>query len=116
VHWAFDTFGNFERYRGYGLSSSAEESVRRNKHLTVSIILADIADAQRDDDAYRIGEGAQTSSFQTLRLGMICADNCIRVSSTPADKTSKGRQNPRRHEPSRRPEGAFAKIIAILTG
>jgi len=41
-----------EKYRRYGLSSAPEASVQRNKHGTRSIILADIADAQGDVDAY----------------------------------------------------------------
>ncbi|MBZ0122971.1 MAG: hypothetical protein K8F31_03720 [Roseovarius sp.] len=41
-----------KEYRSYGFSSSAEEGVQRNKQITKSVILADIADAQGDVDAY----------------------------------------------------------------
>ena len=41
-----------EKYRRYGLSSAPEVSVQRNKQSTRSIILADVADAQGDVDAY----------------------------------------------------------------
>ena len=43
---------DLEQYRGYGLRSSPEDIVRRNKQVTRSIILADVADAQGDVDAY----------------------------------------------------------------
>ncbi len=55
-----------ERYRGYGLSSSADESVRRNKHLTGSIMLADIADAQGDVDAYMARYSAEQLTYGTI--------------------------------------------------
>lgn len=56
-------------YRSYGLSSSAEEGVQCNKQITKSVILADIADAQGDVDAYM----AQYSSEQ-LTYGTIAPD------------------------------------------
>ena len=55
-----------EAYRGYGLSSSAEDSVRRNKQLTRSIILADVADAQGDVDAYMARYSAEQLTYGTI--------------------------------------------------
>ena len=55
-----------ERYQGYGLMSSPEDSVRRNKQATRSIILADIADAQGDVDAYMARYSAEQLTFGTI--------------------------------------------------
>lgn len=55
-----------EKYQGYGLSSSPEESVRRNKQLTQSIILADVADAQGDVDAYMARYSPEQLSYGTI--------------------------------------------------
>jgi hypothetical protein len=55
-----------ERYRRYGLSSSAEDSVRRNKQSTRSIILADVADAQGDLDAYMARCSAEQLTYGTI--------------------------------------------------
>lgn len=55
-----------ERYRGYGLSSSPEDSAQRNKRLTSSIILADVADAQGDVDAYMARYSAEQLTYGTI--------------------------------------------------
>ena len=55
-----------EAYRGYGLSSSAEDSVRRNKHLTRLVILADVADAQGDVDAYMARYSPEQLTYGTI--------------------------------------------------
>lgn len=55
-----------ERYRGYGFTSSAEDSVRRNKQSTSSIILADVADAQGDVDAYMARYSAEQLTYGTI--------------------------------------------------
>jgi hypothetical protein len=54
------------QYRGFGLMSTAEDSVRRNKELTRSIILADIADAQGDVDAYMARYSAEQLTYGTI--------------------------------------------------
>jgi Family of unknown function (DUF6880) len=55
-----------EEYRGYGLSSSPEEVVLRNKELTASVILADIADEQGDVDAYVARYSAEQLTYGTI--------------------------------------------------
>jgi tetratricopeptide (TPR) repeat protein len=55
-----------EQYQGYGLMSSAEDSVRRNKQVTRSIILADVADAQGDVDAYMARYSAEQLTYGTI--------------------------------------------------
>ncbi|TPE47307.1 DUF6880 family protein [Amaricoccus solimangrovi] len=60
------TEGEIARYRSYGLSSPAEEAVRRNKETTRSIILADVADAQGDVDAYMARYSAEQLTFGTI--------------------------------------------------
>ena len=55
-----------EQYRGYGLMSSAEDSVRRNKQATRSIILADVADAQGDVDAYMARYTEEQLAYGTI--------------------------------------------------
>ena len=57
---------DLELYRGFGLRSSPEESIRRNKELTASVILADIADAQGDVDAYMARYSAEQLTFGTI--------------------------------------------------
>lgn len=54
------------RYQGYGLSSSAEENARRNRQSTRSIILADVADAQGDVDAYMARYSAEQLTYGTI--------------------------------------------------
>lgn len=54
------------RYRGYGLGASAEESVRRSKQTTQSIILADVADAQGDVDAYMARYSEEQLTYGTI--------------------------------------------------
>lgn len=60
------TEGEIARYRSYGFSSPAEEAVRRNKDITRSIILADVADAQGDVDAYMGRYSAEQLTFGTI--------------------------------------------------
>lgn len=55
-----------EQYRMYGLSSAPEEAVLRNKQLTASVILADIADAQGDVDAYMARYSAEQLTYGTI--------------------------------------------------
>ncbi len=55
-----------EQYRDYGIMSSAEDSVRRNKQATRSIILADVADAQGDVDAYMARYSAEQLTYGTI--------------------------------------------------
>lgn len=54
------------QYRGYGLSAAPEQSVQRNKQATRSIILADIADAQGDVDAYMARYTAEQLTYGTI--------------------------------------------------
>jgi hypothetical protein len=54
-----------ERYRRFGLSSP-EDSVRRSKQSTRSIILADVADAQGDVDAYMARYSAEQLTYGTI--------------------------------------------------
>lgn len=54
------------RYRKYGLSSAPEDAVRRNKQSTRSIILADVADAQGDIDAYMARYSAEQLTYGTI--------------------------------------------------
>ena len=63
---AATTEQELERYRGYGFASSAEDSLRRNKQLTRSIILADVADAQGDVDAYMARYSAEQLTYGTI--------------------------------------------------
>lgn len=55
-----------KEYRSYGFSSSAEESVRSNRQITKSVILADIADAQGDVDAYMARYSAEQLTYGTI--------------------------------------------------
>jgi hypothetical protein len=55
-----------ERYQRYGLSSAPEVSVQRNKQSTRSIILADIADAQGDVDAYMTRYTPEQLTYGTI--------------------------------------------------
>lgn len=54
------------QYRGYGIRSSAEESARRNRQATRSIILADVADAQGDVDAYMARYSEEQLTYGTI--------------------------------------------------
>lgn len=54
------------RYRGYGFLSSPEDCVQRNRESTKSIILADIADAQGDVDAYIARYSAEQLTYGTI--------------------------------------------------
>lgn len=63
---AAPTEHELEQYRAYGLMASAEDSVRRSKDLTRSIILADVADAQGDVDAYMARYSAEQLTYGTI--------------------------------------------------
>ncbi|MGN7871516.1 DUF6880 family protein [Paracoccus sp. 22332] len=54
------------RYQGIGLSSSPADSVRRHRQITRSIILADVADAQGDVDAYMARYSAEQLTYGTI--------------------------------------------------
>lgn len=54
------------RYQGFGLSFSPEDSVQRSKQSTRSIILADVADAQGDVDAYMARYSAEQLTYGTI--------------------------------------------------
>ena len=54
------------RYRGLGLMSAPEVSARRNMDSTRSIILADVADAQGDVDAYIARYTAEQLTYGTI--------------------------------------------------
>ena len=60
------TEDELEKYRRYGWSSSPEEFVQRNKQTTSSVILADIADAQGDVDAYIARYTKEQLTFGTI--------------------------------------------------
>lgn len=53
-------------YRRIGLSSSPADSVRRHKQSTRSVILADVADAQGDVDAYMARYSAEQLTYGTI--------------------------------------------------
>lgn len=53
-------------YQRFGLSSSPAESVRRAKRSTASIILADVADAQGDVDAYMARYSPEQLTYGTI--------------------------------------------------
>jgi len=55
-----------QRFRGYGRTTNPEESVRRSRASTASVILADIADAQGDVDAYMARYSAQQLTYGTI--------------------------------------------------
>lgn len=54
------------KYRGFGFSSSPEDSVLSNRQGTRSIILADVADAQGDVDAYMARYSAEQLTYGTI--------------------------------------------------
>ena len=57
-------------YERFGLSSSPADSVRRAKDSTSSIILADVADAQGDVDAYMARYTAEQLTYGTIAPGV----------------------------------------------
>ena len=59
-----------EQYQGFGLMTSAEDSLRRNKQVTRSIILADVADAQGDVDAYMARYSEEQLTYGTIAPGV----------------------------------------------
>nr|WP_241482565.1 DUF6880 family protein [Leisingera sp. ANG-M7] len=61
-----------EQYRGYGHISSAEDSVRRNKQVTRSTILADAADAQGDVDACMARYSDEQLTYGTIGSDVEC--------------------------------------------
>ena len=60
------TRDELDRYRGYGLSSNPEDSIHRNRDLTRSVILADIADAQGDVDTYMARYTPEQLTYGTI--------------------------------------------------
>ena len=60
------TEAELARYRRFGLSSNPEDSARRSRQLTRSIILADVADAQGDVDAYMARYSAEQLTYGTI--------------------------------------------------
>jgi len=64
------TDAEIAQYRRYGLSGSPADCVRRDKDLTRSVILADIADAQGDVDAYMARYSAEQLTFGTIAPGV----------------------------------------------
>lgn len=63
------TSAEIERYKSYGFYGSgetAEDSIKRSKDLTRSILLADIADAQGDVDAYMARYTAEQLTYHTI--------------------------------------------------
>jgi len=55
-----------KKYQRYGLSSAPEASIQRNKQSTRSIILADVADAQGDVDAYMARYTPEQLAYGTI--------------------------------------------------
>ena len=64
------TPAEIDAYRRFGLSSSPADSVRRAKDLTCSVILANVADAQGDVDAYMAGYSAEQLTYGTIAPGV----------------------------------------------
>ena len=60
------TAQELERYQGYGFQRSPEEAVRDSKLRTRSIIIADVADAQGDVDAYMARYTAEQLTYGTI--------------------------------------------------
>ena len=59
-----------DKWRRFGLSTAPEEIVRRNRETTRSIILADIADAQGDPDAYMARYSDEQLTYGTIAPGV----------------------------------------------
>lgn len=55
-----------ERYEGYGLTAGAAELAHRQRQTIASIILADVADAQGDVDAYMARYSAEQLTYGTI--------------------------------------------------
>jgi hypothetical protein len=53
-------------YQRFGLSTSPADAIRRSKQSTASIILADVADAQGDVDAYMARYSAEQLTYATI--------------------------------------------------
>lgn len=53
-------------YQRFGLSNAPADAIRRAKHATASIILADVADAQGDVDAYMARYSAEQLTYATI--------------------------------------------------
>lgn len=60
------TAQDLARYAGYRFSTSPEQIVQRNRQTTRSIILADIADAQGDVDAYIARYSEEQLTYGTI--------------------------------------------------
>ncbi|MDU8914103.1 DUF6880 family protein [Aestuariicoccus sp. MJ-SS9] len=61
---------DIDHYAGFGLRSSPEDTARRNKDLTASVILADVADEQGDVDAYMARYSAEQLAYGTIAPGV----------------------------------------------
>src|SRR6056297_1503270 len=59
-----------DKWRRFGLSTAPEEIVRRNRATTRSIILADIADAEGDVDAYMARYTDEQLTYGTIAPGV----------------------------------------------
>src|SRR6056297_1055528 len=59
-----------DKWRRVGLSTAPEEIVRRNRETTLSIILADIADAEGDVDAYMARYTEEQLTYGTIAPGV----------------------------------------------
>ena len=74
ITWAWadtpPTPAEMAAYERFGLSSSPADSVRRAKDSTSSIILADVADAQGDVDAYMARYTAEQLTYGTIAPGV----------------------------------------------
>lgn len=64
------TEAEIDACEGFGRMSTAEDIVRRNKHLTRSVILADIADVEGDVDAYMARYSPEQLTFGTIAPGV----------------------------------------------
>nr|WP_235442237.1 DUF6880 family protein [Rhabdonatronobacter sediminivivens] len=60
------TPAEIDAYQGLGLHSSPADAIRRAKQSTASIILADVADAQGDVDAYMARYSAEQLTYGTI--------------------------------------------------
>ena len=64
------TQAELDKWRRFGLSAAPEEIVRRNRDTTRSVILADIADAQGDVDAYMARYTDEQLTYGTIAPGV----------------------------------------------
>lgn len=66
--WAVDkpSKAELDHYNRYGLSTNPEGAMATNRRLTASVILADVADAQGDVDAYMARYTPEQLTFHTI--------------------------------------------------